>query len=269
MSKVQKIKVDRAFLHAQTQKGEYYVLALEDAFAGAIDAPPSGSSQGWLCLIGRAPLHGGDHRRRALRPARSRARSDRRTGPLQVISCPPLLCGVMSLWVKSCRCSSRRSCSTSSPPPRSRTPRSSWSARSVDSAGAPGCAVDALAGLRELPEGGLAPVPSLISERVASLLLGVITVAPACARRERERAARRPGALDPPRGITAALRRAHEPRPEAPFGAWWSSWNGKTASGRAAGDYPAGSRRAFLELAFLARRPIGDRRGGARDAARK
>jgi purine-binding chemotaxis protein CheW len=44
-----------------------------------------------------------------------------------------------------------------------------------------GLRVDALAGLRELPEGGLAPVPSLISERVASLLLGVITVAPACA----------------------------------------------------------------------------------------
>jgi hypothetical protein len=43
VSKVQKVKVDRAFLHAQTLKGEYYVLALEDAFAGAIDAPPSGS----------------------------------------------------------------------------------------------------------------------------------------------------------------------------------------------------------------------------------
>lgn len=44
-----------------------------------------------------------------------------------------------------------------------------------------GLRVDALAGLRELPEGELAPVPSLISERVASLLLGVITDSPACA----------------------------------------------------------------------------------------
>jgi purine-binding chemotaxis protein CheW len=44
-----------------------------------------------------------------------------------------------------------------------------------------GLKVDALAGLRDLPGTGLAPVPSLTSERVASLLLGVITVAPACA----------------------------------------------------------------------------------------
>ena len=44
-----------------------------------------------------------------------------------------------------------------------------------------GLKVDSLAGLRDLPETGLAPVPSLTSERVAGLLLGVITVAPACA----------------------------------------------------------------------------------------
>ena len=44
-----------------------------------------------------------------------------------------------------------------------------------------GLRVDALAGLRDLPEAGLAPVPSLTSERVARLLLGVISAAPACA----------------------------------------------------------------------------------------
>ena len=43
VSRVQKVKLEKALLHAQTTKGEYYVLAMEDAFAGAIDAPPSGA----------------------------------------------------------------------------------------------------------------------------------------------------------------------------------------------------------------------------------
>ena len=44
-----------------------------------------------------------------------------------------------------------------------------------------GLRVEALSGLRDLPESGLGAVPSLIPERVAGFLLGVITLAPACA----------------------------------------------------------------------------------------
>jgi purine-binding chemotaxis protein CheW len=44
-----------------------------------------------------------------------------------------------------------------------------------------GLRVDALAGLRELPDSGLAPAPALTSDRVQKLLSGVITAAPACA----------------------------------------------------------------------------------------
>lgn len=43
VSKVQKLKLEGALLHAQNQKGEYYVLTLETVFAGAIDAPLSGA----------------------------------------------------------------------------------------------------------------------------------------------------------------------------------------------------------------------------------
>ncbi|HMJ14519.1 MAG TPA: chemotaxis protein CheW [Polyangiaceae bacterium] len=44
-----------------------------------------------------------------------------------------------------------------------------------------GLRVDALSGLRELPEDGLVPPPSTISEEVRALIVGVIPAAPACA----------------------------------------------------------------------------------------
>ncbi len=43
-----------------------------------------------------------------------------------------------------------------------------------------GLRVDELAGMRELPEQGLAPVPSTTGDRVRRLLSGVIASAPAC-----------------------------------------------------------------------------------------
>ena len=41
ISRVQAVRHDGALLHARSNKGEHYVLALEDAFAGSLDAPPS------------------------------------------------------------------------------------------------------------------------------------------------------------------------------------------------------------------------------------
>jgi hypothetical protein len=43
VSRVQAVKLDKGLLHAQTSKGEYYVLALVDCFAGSLEAPPTAS----------------------------------------------------------------------------------------------------------------------------------------------------------------------------------------------------------------------------------
>ena len=42
VARVQAAKVERGLVYAQTIKGERYVVALEDCFAGSIDAPPTG-----------------------------------------------------------------------------------------------------------------------------------------------------------------------------------------------------------------------------------
>jgi hypothetical protein len=39
IGRVQALRHDGALLHAKTNKGEHYVVALEDAFAGSVDAP--------------------------------------------------------------------------------------------------------------------------------------------------------------------------------------------------------------------------------------
>jgi hypothetical protein len=41
ISRVQAVRHDGALLHARTTKGEHFILALEDAFAGSLDAPAS------------------------------------------------------------------------------------------------------------------------------------------------------------------------------------------------------------------------------------
>ena len=43
VSRVQAARVDKGLIHAQTIKGERYVVALVDCFGGSIDAPPSGA----------------------------------------------------------------------------------------------------------------------------------------------------------------------------------------------------------------------------------
>jgi hypothetical protein len=42
VSRVQAAKLDKGLIHAQTIKGERYLVALQDCFGGSIDAPPSG-----------------------------------------------------------------------------------------------------------------------------------------------------------------------------------------------------------------------------------
>lgn len=39
IGRVQSLRHDGALLHAKTNKGEHYVVALEDAYAGSVDAP--------------------------------------------------------------------------------------------------------------------------------------------------------------------------------------------------------------------------------------
>jgi hypothetical protein len=39
VGRVQAIRQDGALLHAKTNKGEHYVVALNDAYAGSVDAP--------------------------------------------------------------------------------------------------------------------------------------------------------------------------------------------------------------------------------------
>jgi hypothetical protein len=41
ISRVGAVRHDGALLSARTTKGEHYILALEDAFAGSLDAPAS------------------------------------------------------------------------------------------------------------------------------------------------------------------------------------------------------------------------------------
>jgi hypothetical protein len=42
---VQSLKHDGTLLHARTVKGEHYIVALVDAFAGSVDAPPSSTKK--------------------------------------------------------------------------------------------------------------------------------------------------------------------------------------------------------------------------------
>ena len=39
IGRIQTLRVDNALLHARTYKGEHYVIALVDAYAGSVDAP--------------------------------------------------------------------------------------------------------------------------------------------------------------------------------------------------------------------------------------
>ncbi len=43
VSKVEALRVDRDLLHARTTKGELYIVALKDVYAGAIEAPSAGA----------------------------------------------------------------------------------------------------------------------------------------------------------------------------------------------------------------------------------
>ncbi len=45
VSRVEALKVEKSLLRARTVKGELYILALEDVFAGAIDSAGGGSSR--------------------------------------------------------------------------------------------------------------------------------------------------------------------------------------------------------------------------------
>lgn len=42
VSKVESLRVDKDLLHARTSKGELFIVALKDVYAGAIDAPSGG-----------------------------------------------------------------------------------------------------------------------------------------------------------------------------------------------------------------------------------
>ncbi len=43
VSRVSAVRLEKGILHARTIKGEYYLIALVDCYAGSIEAPPSGS----------------------------------------------------------------------------------------------------------------------------------------------------------------------------------------------------------------------------------
>lgn len=43
VGKVEAVRSERGLLHARTSKGEVFVLALEDVYAGAVEALPSGT----------------------------------------------------------------------------------------------------------------------------------------------------------------------------------------------------------------------------------
>jgi len=42
VNKVEAVRVDRGLVHARTTKGEVFVIALVDVYAGAVEAPPTG-----------------------------------------------------------------------------------------------------------------------------------------------------------------------------------------------------------------------------------
>ena len=43
VSRIEALKSEGALVHAQTVRGELYILELDDIFAGAVEAAPSGS----------------------------------------------------------------------------------------------------------------------------------------------------------------------------------------------------------------------------------
>ena len=42
VSKIEALRTERELLHARTTKGEVYIVALADVYAGAVDAPTTG-----------------------------------------------------------------------------------------------------------------------------------------------------------------------------------------------------------------------------------
>ena len=42
VSKIEALRTERDLVHARTAKGELFVLALKDVYAGSVDAPTSG-----------------------------------------------------------------------------------------------------------------------------------------------------------------------------------------------------------------------------------
>jgi len=45
VSRVQGVRLDGQLLHARTNKGEHYIMALVDAYAGSVDAPSSATKK--------------------------------------------------------------------------------------------------------------------------------------------------------------------------------------------------------------------------------
>ena len=43
VSRISTVRVDKGLIHARTIKGEYFVIALVDCYAGSLEAPPSGA----------------------------------------------------------------------------------------------------------------------------------------------------------------------------------------------------------------------------------
>ncbi len=45
IARIQQLKVDANLVHARTNKGEHYLVALEDVYAGSVDAPTTGTAK--------------------------------------------------------------------------------------------------------------------------------------------------------------------------------------------------------------------------------
>jgi hypothetical protein len=43
--RIQSLKLEHALVHARTHKGEHYVVALEDAYAGSVEAPAANTKR--------------------------------------------------------------------------------------------------------------------------------------------------------------------------------------------------------------------------------
>jgi hypothetical protein len=45
IARVQTLKLEGALIHARTNKGEHYVVALEDVYAGSVDTPTASTAK--------------------------------------------------------------------------------------------------------------------------------------------------------------------------------------------------------------------------------